>query len=64
VNDNAKRVQALIDLQRSVEPVRFLSIDRQTYTVVVRPYIWKPTWNRDKTKLSVTCEVTLDQVEI
>jgi len=64
MNDNAKRIQALIDLSDSVTPVPFRSIDGKTYTVVVRPYVWQPVWDKTMTKLSMTVQVTLDQVEI
>jgi hypothetical protein len=64
MNDNAKRIQALIDLSDAVTPVPFKSIDGRTYTVVVRPYQWMPTWDKTQTKLSMTIQVTLDQVEI
>ena len=62
--DNEDRVEALIGLSRRVTPVNFRSLDGKTYTVVVRPYIWQPMWNKAKTKLSMTVQVTLDQVEI
>ena len=62
--DNAARVQALIDLSDAVTPVSFKSIDGRQYTVVVRPYVWQPMWDKTMTKLSMTVQVTLDQVEI
>jgi hypothetical protein len=64
VTDNEKRIRALIDLSDSVAPVPFRSIDGRLYTVVVRPYIWQPVWDQYQTKLSMTLQVTLDQVEI
>jgi len=63
VSDNEDRIRQLLLLSDRTTPVTFRSLDGMTYRVVVRPYTFKPRFSRDKTKLSMTIEVTLEQAE-